>query len=259
MAGLQPECTNMEWNYPVLKVDESFQKQIPAFKQAVPGMDPRYFGLNARFKTLGQVSSPELVDTLGIYEEGDGWVITVIKATIHNSTQYLFLPFCSAAPELPSGEAQTPMFGKAAFGFETESPRYGKRHWQMVDAFTDYKFFPKLINLFLPREGVSQEHVNAYTTVYESGIGKFIFQTKHKQKIPSLRRWKYRFEGSRFSIKGDHFHLDVYQTLPTRIDPKAMETSPDIIGWISYSGAESLQLLIGVLRRSSWLDIYSSK
>jgi hypothetical protein len=243
----------MEWIYPVFKVDELFKNKLPVFKQAVPKIDPRYFGLNSRFKSLGQVSSLDLVDYMGIYEEGDAWILTVIKATINNLTHYLFLPFTSDIPRPGSspGNIQIQEFGKAAFGFETNSPMHGKRQWQVFDAFTDYKFYPKLIDLFLPWKGVSQNHVNAYTTVYESGIGKFIFQTKHEQKIPLLRKWKIEFTESCFVIKWDNVHLDLYQTLPALVDIRTMETSPGVIGWITYSGEEDLQLIIGILYQST--------
>jgi len=243
----------MEWTYPVFKVDEFFENKLPVFKQAVPKIDPRYFGYNSRFHSLGQVLSLSLVDYMGIYEEGDSWVLTVVKVNINNSAQYLFLPFTTDTPQPESSpnNIQIHTFGKAAFGFETNSPTYGKRQWQVFDAFTDYMFYQKLINLFLPWENVSQTHVNAYMTVYESGVGKFTFQTKHEQKIPLLRFWKYEFMGSYFVIKWDNFHLDLYQTLPTMVDIKALETSPDVIGWITYSGAEDLQLIIGILYKST--------
>jgi len=237
----------MEWTYPVFKVDEFFNDKLPVFKQAVPKIVPHYFESNSRFNSLGQVSSPSLVDYMGIYEEGDGWVLTVIKVLINNSTQYLFLPFTSDIPhpDSSSNNTQIQTFGKAAFGFETNSPMYGKRQWQVFDAFADYKFYQKLLNLFLPWKDVPQNHVNAYTTVYESGVGRFIFQTKHEQTAPLLRVQKYEFEESRLVIKGDNFHLDLYQILPNAIDIKTLEASPDVLGWITYSG--EVQLLIGIL------------
>ena len=239
----------MEWTYPLFKVDEYFNKRLPVYRLAVPKIAPRYFESNSRFHSLGQVLSPSLVDYMGVYEEGDAWVLTVVKVNINNSAQYIFLPFTSDFPQ-PESHASTTLiqtFGKAAFGFETDAPTYGKRQWQMVDAFTDYKFCPKLMNLFLPWEGVPQNHVNAYTSIYESGVGKFIFQTKPEQKIPLLRRWKYEFKESCFVIKSDNFHLDLYQTLPASVDTKTLEESPDVIGWIGYSGEENLQLVIGIL------------
>jgi hypothetical protein len=243
----------MEWIYPLFKVDELFENKLPVFKQAVPKIAPRYFWLNSRFHSLGQVSLPSLVDYMGVYEEGDGWVLTVVRVNINNSTQYLFLPFTSDIPQPESSpnDRQIQAFGKAAFGLETNSPMYGKRQWQVFDAFTDYKFYQKLMNLFLPREGIPQNHVNAYTTVYESGIGKFIFQTKHEQEASLLRVEKYEFVESDLSIKGSNFHLDLYQTLPTVVDIESMETSPDVMGWITYSGEENLQLIVGILYKST--------
>ena len=243
----------MEWTYPVFKVDEFFENKLPVFRQAVPKIDPRYFGLNARFHSLGQVSSPNLVDYMGIYEEGDSWVLTVVKCLINNSTQYLFLPFTAGIPQAESSpnNVQIPTFGKAAFGFETDSPMYGIRQWQVFDAFTDYKFYQKLINLFLPWEGVPQNHVNAYITVYKSGIGKFIFQTKHGQKTTQLRVRKYKFVESCLVIEGYGFHLDFYQTLPTVVDIGTLKASPSIMGWVTYSGEENLQLIIGILYKST--------
>ncbi len=237
----------MEWDYPVFKVDEFFDNQLTVYEQAVPKIDPRYFESNARFNSLSQVSSPSLVDYMGVYEEGDSWVLAVVKATINNSTQYLFLPFTSDIPQPESSpnNMQIQTFGKAAFGFETDSPGKEKRHWQVFDAFTDYKFYQKLINLFLPLKGIPQNHVNAYTTVYESGKGKFIFQSKHEQTAPLLRVEKYEFSESLFVIKGDNFHLDLYLTLPAMIDIEMLKASPKVMGWITYSG--EVKLLIGIL------------
>lgn len=240
----------MEWTYPVFQVDEFFENKLPIFKQAVPRIHPRYFWLNSRFHSLGQVSSPSLVDYLGIYEEGDGWVLTIVKAIIKNSTQYLFLPLVLDIPSSSAGPSNSE-FGKPAFGFETNSPMYGMRQWQVIDAFADYKFYQKLTNLFLPLEGIPENNVNAYVTLYKSGVGSFLFQTKSEQKIPLLQDGKYEFMESCFVIKWDNFRLDLYQTLPSLVDIDTLKASPDVIGWITYSGEEDLQLIIGVLYESS--------
>jgi hypothetical protein len=242
----------MKWDYPVFKVDEFFENKLPIFTQAVPEIDPSYFQSNSRFHSLGQVPSPSLVDYMGIYEEGDAWVLTVVKTIINSSTQYLFLPFTSDIPSSFS-EPKNSNFGKPAFGFETNSPSYGKRQWQVFDAFSDYKFYQKLTNLFLPLEGVSENHVNAYVTVYKSGIGNFIFQTKQELKEPLYGNGKisYEFMESCFAIKWDNFHLDIFQTLPTVVNIDALEASPEVMGWITYSRKEDLQLIIGILYKST--------
>ena len=221
----------MEWDYPVFKVDEFFDNQLSIFKEAVPKIDPRYFGLNARFCSLGQISSPMLVDYIGIYEEGDGWVLTIVKVIINNSTQYLFLPFTADMSRLesPPNNTQVQTFGKAAFGFETNSPMYGKRQWQVFDAFADDQFYQKLTDLFFPWNG-SDDPVNAYTTIYESGIGKFTFRTKPEQNISVFQNGKYEFTETYFVIKWDNFQLCLYQAMPTLIDIETLETSSDIVG-----------------------------
>jgi hypothetical protein len=246
----------MEPAYPIFQADESFEKKFPVYQQAIPKISLEYFAANPRFSSLGRVASPELVDYMGVYEEGDGWVLTVIKVIVNDSVEYLFLPFASGIPKpeslaakklLPSG------FGKPAFGFETDSPEYGKRQWQLVDALADYKFHQKLTNLFQPLEGIPQNHVNAYVRVYESGNGRFVFEAKDEKKIPILRRWKYEFQRSCFVIRWDNnSHLDLFQTLPAMAEMEKLKTYPEVMGWITYSGEANLQLLVGVVFRSTY-------
>jgi hypothetical protein len=244
-----------EWTYPVFEVDEFFNKKLTAFKQAVPKISPDYFLANPRFSSLSRVLSPELVDYLGIYEEGDGWVLTVVKVIVNQAIEYLFLPFTSVGVQsgpLPYEELLRSKLRTPAFGFETNSPAHGKRQWQVVDALADYKFHQKLTNPFQPREGIPQNHVNAYVRVYESGIGRFGFESKDENKIPLLRKWKYEFQQSCFVIRWDNnSHLDLFQTLPAMAGMEKLKTSSKVLGWISYSGEADLQLLVGVLYRST--------
>lgn len=47
------------------------------------------------------------------------------------------------------------------------------------------------------------------------------------------------------------YDLEIYQTLPTKVDAEMLEESSDVVGWISYAGNEGLELLIGVLYKAS--------
>ncbi len=233
---------------PYFSVDEIVASRGPDFKQIIPKIDPRYFFSNSRFRSLGQVSFPTLIDYLGIYEEGDRWTLTILEATIHDTTRYLFLPLTEgASPDPGYGE-----FGRPAFGIETNSALYGKRQWQVFDAFADWHFYQKLCNLFLPWKNVPEHHVNAYVNIWESGIGKFSFHPKYELKEPIyLTDEKYfgkvEFEGSDLLIRFHKYNLKIYQTLPTAIDTPALSASPEIAGWIEYRGEKDLELLIGVL------------
>ena len=259
----------MKWTYPIFKAGELFDEHFPVYKEAIPNIGPCYFKFNSRFRSLGKVTSPELVDYLGVYEEGDAWVLTVIKVVIKNSTKYVFLPFTSSfleQAESPNSVLYKSEFGKPAFGFEINSSRDGKRKLQVFDAFADYKFYIKLTNLFHPLENIPMNHVNAYVNIYESGIGNFNFHTKPEQEIPYLQFGKYEFKKNCFVVNWDKFHLDIYKTLPTGVDISKLEASPDIVGWITYSGEDNIKILIGILYKLSnssltkraryWRDVY---
>ena len=109
-----------ENDYPVFKVDEVVASRGPEYKRIIPEISPRYFFSNPRFKSLAQVTSPTLVDYMGIYEEGDRWTLIIIRAIINNTEQFSFLPLTASIPPDP----RHPEYGKPAFGIETNSPYY---------------------------------------------------------------------------------------------------------------------------------------
>ena len=235
-----------EDDYPIFKVEEMVTSRGPEYKQIIPQINSRYFNSNPRFKSLGQVSSPRFIDYMGIYEEGDRWTLIIIKATINNAIQYLFLPLTETIHPDP----RCPVYGKPAFGIETNLPDYGKREWQVFDAFADVNFMQKLCNLFFPWVGVSENHVNAYIDIQESGIGRFEFYTKYAFVKP-LAFYDGEVEPieSCFVLKLGGHNLRIYQTLPVIEDTKSLQDAQDVMGWISYSGEQGLKLLIGVLYR----------
>jgi len=231
-------------DYPIFQVDEVVESRGPEYKQIIPNVSPRYFFSNPRFRSLGQVSFPSLIDYMGINEEGNRWTLTIIEVVINDTTQYLFLPLAqSIHPEPRNSE-----YGRPAFGVETSSAFYGKRQWQVFDAFAHELFYQKLCNLFFPHEGIPENHVNAYIDVQESGIGTFNFHAKHELGEPIyMKGGKIELIESDLWIKFALHNLRIYQLLPTKIDRKLLEESPDIAGWVEYTGKEGLRLLIGIL------------
>jgi hypothetical protein len=231
-------------DYPIFKVEEVVASRGPDYKNIVPHIDPRYFFSNPRFKTLGQISFPKLIDYMGIYEEGNRWNLTIIETTIKGATQYLFLPLTEGTPSDP----RNPEYGKPAFGIETNSAFYGKRISQVFDAFADEGFISKLCNLILPRLEVPENHVNAYVDIQESGLGSFIFHTKNEITEP-LDFYGEEVEPvkSNFVLNLGTHHLVIYQTLPVINTITLLEEIPGVTGWIYYTGEQDLQLLIGVL------------
>jgi len=235
-------------DYPIFKVEEVVASRGPEFKDIVPHISPRYFFSNPRFKSLGQISFPRLIDYMDIYEEGTRWTLTIIETVINNTTQFLFLPLTAGIPPDP----RNPKYGKPAFGIETNSEFYGKRNWQVFDAFADGIFIQKLCNLFLPWEKVPENHVNAYVNIQESGLGSFKFQTNNKL-IEPLDFYDGNIEPakSNFVLNLGKFDMVIYQTLPVIDDIKLLEEMPGVAGWIYYKGEQDLQLLIGVLCKAT--------
>ncbi len=235
-------------DYPIFKVEEVVASRGPEFKEIVPHISSRYFLSNPRFKTLDQISFPRLIDYMGIYEEGTRWTLTIIEAVINNTTQFLFLPLTAG---MPSG-FRNPEYGNPAFGIETNSEFYGKRNWQVFDAFADGVFIRKLCNLFLPWDKVPENHVNAYVDIHESGLGSFKFHTKNKLTEP-LDFYDGEVEPikSNFELNLGKFNLVIYQTLPILDNIKLLEENPCVAGWIYYIGEQDLQLLIGVLCKAT--------
>jgi len=234
-------------DYPIFKVDEVVRSRGPEFKEFIPHIGPRYFFSNSRFRSLGQISFPRLIDYMGIYEEGTGWTLTIIETLINRTTQFLFLPLTQGI----SSELRNLEYGKPAFGIETNSEFYGKRNWQVFDAFADRFFYQKLCNLFLAWRNVPENHVNAYVEIHESGIGSFRFHTKYELKEPIyLKDGGMEFVESDLLLRFAEYGLRIYQTLPATIDIKSLEESVDVAGWIEYLGEKGLRLLIGVLYKN---------
>lgn len=235
-------------DYPIFKVEEVVASRGPEFKNIVPHISPRYFFLNPRFRSLGQISFPRLIDYMGIYEEGSRWTLTIIETVINNTTQFLFLPLTAGIPPDPRNSE----YGKPAFGIETNSEFHGKRNWQVFDAFADGVFIQKLCNLFLPWTKVPENHVNAYVDIQESGLGSFKFRTKNELTEPlDFYDGKVEPIKSNFVLNLGKYNLVIYQTLPVIDNIKLLEEIPCVAGWIYYIGEQDLQLLIGVLCKAT--------
>ncbi len=238
--------TKLSKGYPVFKVAEVVSTRGPEYMQIVPEIGPRYFFSNPRFRSLGQISFPKLVDYMGIYSEGSRWTLIIIETTINANIQYLFLP-------LTEGIAPTylkyPEYGKPAFGIETNSSFYGNRQWQVFDAFADSDFHTRLFDLFFPWGGLSKDHVNPYIDIQESGIGSFKFHTKYVLGNPKywLNSGEIELAEPDLLLKYAEYELKIYQTSPALDNIEFLEKDPNVSGWIEYSGEQGLQLLIGVL------------
>lgn len=236
--------TKQSKNYPIFQVDEVVESRGSEYKRIVPNISPHYFFSNPRFRSLGQVSFPTLIDYMDIYEKGDGWTLTIIKVEINNTIQYLFLPLTASIPPDPRNSE----YGNPAFGIETNSSFYGKRKWQVFDAFADWIFYQKLCNLFLSTEKIPQFHVNAFLDLHESGIGNFFFHTKSELKEPiHFGGGKMEMAGADLLLRFAKHELKIYQLLPNMNENKSITESSDVTGWIEYSGENGLHLLIGVL------------
>lgn len=237
-------------DYSIFEVEEVVESRGPEYKEIIPKVGARYFFSNPRFRSLGQVSFPQMIDYLGIYEEGDRWTLTILEGMVNNAVKYLFLPLTEGMPLDPeNNEYGKP---KPAFGIETNSPFYGKRQWQVFDAFADELFHQKLYNLFLPWRDVPENHVNAYVSLQESGIGSFKFHTKYELKEPiGLKGGEVEFVESDLLLRFAEYSLRIYQTLPAIIDIQLLEESPEVAGWIEYAGEKGLHLLIGILYKAS--------
>jgi hypothetical protein len=234
-------------NYPIFNVDEVVASRGLDYKEIVPHISSRYFFSNPRFRSLGQISFPRLMDYMGVYEEGNRWTLTIIEAAINEASYYFFLPLTEGIPP----DSRNPEYGKPAFGIQTNSPMYGVRQWQVFDAFADRHFIEKLYRL-LYAAGGSEDHSNDYTDVQESGIGYFRFHVKHDLHEP-LQYYDAGVVSKRstFVLRLGGYNLEIYQTLPTIDNTRLLEESPDVAGWIDYSGEQQLHLLIGVLYTAS--------
>jgi len=231
---------------PVFKVAEVVATRGPEYRQIIPEISPRYFFSNPRFRSLGQISFPKLIDYMGIYLEGSRWTLIIIETMINAQIRYLFLPLTEG---INPAYLPYPEYGKPAFGIETNSSFYGKRQWEVFDAFADTDFHSRLFDLFFPWGGLSKDHVNSYIDIQESGIGTFKFHTKYELGNPKywLSSGEMELAESELLLRYAEYELKIYQTLPLLEDGEFLETDSKVSGWIVYSGEEGLQLLIGVL------------
>jgi hypothetical protein len=253
---------------PTFKVTRNIEAYEHILDKAVSEINLLYFETNSRFKGLGKISSPTLVDYMGIYEEGDWWALTVIKVTDSNHLpKYLFLPLTTRNVSSVSFEEGTLPFdlGKAVFDLETHSETEGVFNMEMIDAFTDIHFYWKLINLFLPWKNIPSNHVNAYTTIHESGIGKFTFHSPQNFQLnrsymsgvlPKLTN-----TGDMSLQYGDSYQLVLHKFLSDTDDINSLQSTPNLLGWITYSGLHLPELLIGTLLSrpllTQFTDIFS--
>lgn len=242
-------------SYPIFNVGKFTDSVQHILAQVISEVTPSYFEHNPRFEGLGKISSMKLVDFVFIQEEDEWWLLTVIQ-TINDAEQvkYVFLPLiCQYADaETPFINSKLRGLGTTIFGLET-SDEMGLRDWKMTDAFDDIRFNLKLIDLFLPWDDVPANHENAYLSHNESGIGgKFRFYLHPNIQLD----WEYS-KGVLFQITkagdtlleyADTYQLLLYQVLPTLDDVSTLQSSPDVLGWISYSGIHNPEeLVIGVL------------
>ncbi len=245
--------------YPIYKTEDDVTAWEVLLARAITEINPLYFETNPRFKGIRRIRSSNLVDYLGIYEEGDWWVLTIIEVILEDrKTEYVFLPLTARASgakvalpdKLPAGIAQP------AFGLQTRSEFHGVRSWKVVDAFSDPGFHQKMLALFLPWENVPETHVNAYVEMHEYGLGKFIFQANDDLQT----WWNERNTTLQISIRfteanevvlhyGDVYRLNVYGVLP-EFDREVLERSLEVVGWIDYRGNKQPEWLISVVIES---------
>jgi hypothetical protein len=69
-----------KFSYPIFKVEDNVETWEGVLAEAIPEINPLYFEKNPRFRGLGKIKSKVMLDYMSIYEEGDWWVLTVIKA-----------------------------------------------------------------------------------------------------------------------------------------------------------------------------------
>jgi hypothetical protein len=240
--------------YPTFKVEDDVHAWERFLVQAIPKIAQQYFPANPRFKDLGQITSPSLVDYMGIYEEGDWWALTIIKVNDSiGSPRYLFIPLMADSPAAPGSlmsDRFLPGISTIAFIIETDSQFYGSRSWVVFDALADPTFRYKLLYFFLQKENVANNQVNAYITVNISGLGQFDFHLKDDVRI---RMEKIRSSALRITRSGDTlvkygaYRLVIPQTLAT-VNTWELETSGGVVGWITYSGPQGTNLVVGILK-----------
>jgi hypothetical protein len=168
----------------------------------------------------------------------------------------LFLPLKAEVTtnlEVPIKETLPPGLEDIAFGLETNSHFYGIRHWKILDASTDVGFHVKILNLFRPWNDQSQNHVNAYTEIHESGIGKFIFHSNRAFEglwDPTLETsLELTNTGDTIVKYGKSYRLIFNKALSETGDIATRYSSQGILGSIIYSAVqENRELLVAILK-----------
>jgi|GEM_PF-5530936 len=231
--------------YPIFEVEENAfltQKILPV---AIPQTDSKYFQANRRCNISEEdIVSKELIDCMGIYEEGDWWCLAVIKINVRDGQfKYLFLPLASGIVKEEFFETHSPLIG-----ITTNSTFYGERHWILYDAleevrFGDIKFVQKLIDLFFPP--------NPYMVIQNAELGgKFDFHLIKENNMyetygnEMFLEWT---ENNDLSIKyGNTYEIILYRYIQP-INAVDLKEKENVIGYITYSSPFLSELLIGVL------------
>ena len=247
--------TRGRYTYPTFKVEDNVHAWERQLAQAIPQIGPRFFSSNPRFRRLGEIAAPTLVDYMGIYEEGDWWVITIIKTGSPNGTpRYSLFPLTDDTFRVLGSPLVRIFLGSRdiAFGLETDSQFHGHRQWKLVDALAAPAFWVKLLFLFPLLEEKYEHWLHTYITVHESGIGTFNFHLKEdiQERVREIRGIAIKVTRSDDTLikYGRAFQLVLPLALPSA-DTSALETSEAVIGWITYTGPQNTDLLVGTLKR----------
>ena len=75
-----------EISYPGFELEDTVEALEDILVKAIPEINLQYFDTNPRFINVEKIASLSLVDYLGIYEEGDWWALSILKA-IHTNGQ----------------------------------------------------------------------------------------------------------------------------------------------------------------------------
>ncbi len=228
--------------YPIFDATDNVEAWEKLLARAIPLMNPLYFAANPRFKGLGPVTHAELLDYLGVYDEGDWWVLTIIATTDTNGqVHHIFLPLTTKERASDSD---------IAFGVETVSAFHGKRSWKIIDAFGEQAFIFKLLHLFETWEHVPEDHSNACTAFHEGEAGKFVFHAPGSFQMNQLSHMSASIEitasGELRLTYADRYRLEILGIL---MEPNAgTEFSiSGAIGTIAYHQEGMPALLIGRL------------
>ncbi len=225
--------------YPLFKIEDNVDAWEKLLEQAIPKIQPAFFLTSQRFNKLKGNLSVSLVDYLGIYEEGDWWVLTVLKfETLDKSTVYIFLPLTSIIPNQQEMIADE----NIAFGIETESSFYGKRNWKIVEATS---LLPEISKLFYIEEPICD-----FIELHQGKFGGFDFHLKEKLQKELWRiETKVEFLPSgETQIKYKNSYSLIFPIYLAPVNSLELD-SPGTIGYITYSTNSNEQnLLIALLK-----------